>query len=247
MHPRFLAPEATTAGELVTLSREESQHLTRVLRLAPGDLVVLFNGRGGEFDAVVDGTPRAGAVVRVGASRTPVPEPRVAVTLAQAVLKADKMDDVVRDAVMLGVGAIQPILTTRTETSLAVLHRSQRRERWSRIAIASSKQCGRAVVPIVHDPQALIDVLQSIPSRQGSMALMLVEPGAGGGIPLRDLEAAMPRSATLIVGPEGGWTSEELQAAAGIAQTLTLGSRTLRADAMALVALAALFTRWGEF
>jgi 16S rRNA (uracil1498-N3)-methyltransferase len=183
----------------------------------------------------------------IGSPCTPAPEPRVAVALAQAVLKGDKMDDVVRDAVMIGVAAIHPIVTTRSELSLAALARGRRRERWERIAVSSAKQCGRAVVPSIAEPRHLY-------ARDGSFAVdfphpvfILVEPNTSAGVGLAQLDSTVPSQATLVVGPEGGWTTEEVRAAAAVGTLVTLGQRTVRADAMALVALSAMFARWGEF
>src|SRR6187401_2132489 len=109
MTPRFHAPDARARGDVVALPDDEASHLARVLRLTAGDAVRAFDGRGLEFDAVVTLAERGGASVRLGEPRTPAPELRVAMTLVQAVLKGEKMDEVVRDAVMLGVSAIQPL------------------------------------------------------------------------------------------------------------------------------------------
>ena len=115
---RFFAPAAGVPGDRILLPVDEAEHLTRVLRLSSGDRVRVFNGRGAEFEAVVDAADREGVRLTIGAPCVPAPEPRVAITLAQAVLKGDKMDDVVRDAVMMGVAAIHPIVTARSEISL---------------------------------------------------------------------------------------------------------------------------------
>jgi 16S rRNA (uracil1498-N3)-methyltransferase len=241
---RFFAPAAGATGDRILLPVDEAEHLTRVLRLSCGDRVRVFNGRGAEFEAIVDTADRGGVRLQVGAPCPPAPEPRVAITLAQAVLKGDKMDGVVRDAVMIGVAAIQPIVTARTEISTAALTRGRRRERWERIAISSAKQCGRAVVPAILEPLSF-----ATPSeiRLPSPVFVLVEPGASSGVALGDIDLPVPRQATLVVGPEGGWSPEELQAAADLGSLVTIGGRTLRADAMAVVALSALFTRWREF
>ena len=212
-----------------------------MLRLSIGDRVRVFNGRGAEYEAVVDATDREGVRLTIGPPCPPAPEPRVAVTLAQAILKGDKMDEVVRDAVMIGVAAIQPLVTARTEITLPALNRSRRRERWERIAVSSAKQCGRAVVPPILEPQPFAAI--SVPPP----VFVLAEPGVRSGMPLRDIRIDVPDQATLLVGPEGGWTAEEVQAAAALGILVTLGERTLRADAMALVALAAVFARWREF
>ena len=211
-----------------------------MLRLSSGDRVRVFNGRGAEFEAVVDAADREGVRLTIGAARVPAPEPRVAITLAQAVLKGDKMDDVVRDAVMMGVAAIRPIVTARSEISLASLTRGRRRERWERIAVSSAKQCGRAVVPSIAEPSQFNEDFPS-------PVFILVEPNTLAGVALADLEPTIPGHATLMIGPEGGWTADELEIAAGLGTLVTLGQRTLRADAMALVALSAMFARWGEF
>jgi 16S rRNA (uracil1498-N3)-methyltransferase len=248
VHARFFAPAARATGDLVTLPDDEAEHLTRVLRLAAGDRVRVFNGRGAEFESLVEAADRDAVRVRIGPPHQPAPEPRTAVTLVQAVLKGDKMDEVVRDAVMVGVAAIQPIITARTESSVAALARSRRRERWERIAVSSAKQCGRAVVPSILEPKPFTLDAQSL-SDLGlpSPIFVLVEPGASSGTALGELDVSVPDHATLVVGPEGGWTPEEVEAASTLGPLITLGRRTLRADAMALVAMAALFARWREF
>ena len=113
MTARFYAPDAHAAGDVVSLPDEEAEHLTRVLRLKRGDTLVVFNGRGLIFEATVQSARKGRAEVLIGDRCAAAPEPRVAITLVQAVLKGDKMDEVVRDAVMIGVAAIQPIVTAR--------------------------------------------------------------------------------------------------------------------------------------
>lgn len=232
------------------LPDDEAQHLARVLRLKTGDRVRVFNGTGTEFDAALERVTRTGAAVRIAAPvSATAPETRVAVTLVQSVLKGDKMDDVVRDAVMIGVATIQPVVSGRTEVALAALQRAHRRERWERIAVSSAKQCGRAVVPAIREPQAFEALPDALAALQvPSPALMLVEPSAGGTVmPLRELDRIPPREASVIVGPEGGWEPGEIEMASRACHLVTLGARTLRADAMSLVALSALFTHWNEF
>jgi 16S rRNA (uracil1498-N3)-methyltransferase len=249
MNARFYAPDAQAPGQLVALPDDEAQHLTRVLRLGAGDAIHVFNGRGAEFEARVERAVRAGVEVRVGDARTPAPEPRVAITLVQAVLKGDKMDDVVRDAVMIGVASIQPVITARTEMAIEALRRGHRRTRWQRVAVASAKQCGRAVVPEVREPVAADDLPQMLmDTRLPGPGFLLVEPGAGAeAMAISELDRTPPREASIVIGPEGGWAQDEVVGAAGPCRPLTLGGRTIRADAMALVPIAALFARWEEF
>jgi 16S rRNA (uracil1498-N3)-methyltransferase len=247
VNARFYAP-AARPGTLVSLPDAEARHLTRVLRLRVGDPIAVFDGLGAEFDASVEHVTGDRVDIRIGDARAAAAEPRVAITLAQAVLKGDKMDDVVRDAVMMGVTAIQPIVTSRTEVSRATLERAHRRERWQRIAVASVKQCGRALLPPILEPLEAEMLPQAISARQLPVpAFMLVEPSASAhASALRDVEPLVPREATIVVGPEGGWTPEEIEAASGTLRPLTMSARTIRADAMAIVAIAALLTKWNE-
>jgi 16S rRNA (uracil1498-N3)-methyltransferase len=246
VHARFFAPSAGATGDLVALPADEVEHLARVLRLGVGAAIQVFDGRGREFHAVVESVTKGDARVRVGAAVAPAPELPIALTLAQAVLKGDKMDGIVRDAVMLGVVAIQPLLTARTEVSAATLDRGRRRERWQRIAVSSAKQCGRAVVPIVHAPRSLDDVLR-VPATGSSPGpvLMLVEPGAApGASAVRELEGDAAPQVTLLIGPEGGWSPQEIADAPPACRMVTMGGITFRADAAASIAIAALLARW---
>jgi 16S rRNA (uracil1498-N3)-methyltransferase len=228
------------------LPDDEAQHLTRVLRLGTGATIRIFDGRGREFEAIVESAGKSEVRVVVGVQRVaPARESRVITTLALAVLKGDKMDDAVRDAVMMGVAAIQPLVSSRSEVTLASLDRSRRRERWQRIAVSSAKQCGRAVVPPVLEPLAFDELVGAGPL--GS-AFMLVEPHAAEKVlPLAALPPDAPDEASIFTGPEGGWTPDEIDRAATVAHLVTLGTRTFRADAMPVVALSAFFTLWKEF
>jgi 16S rRNA (uracil1498-N3)-methyltransferase len=249
VNARFYAPDAHRPGDLVALPGDEAEHLTRVLRLKAGDALRVFNGHGREFDATVEQAGRDGVRVRLGDFAAAAPEARVAITLAQAVLKGDKMDDVVRDATMMGAAAIQPIITTRTEVTRGSLVRGRRRERWERIAVSSVKQCGRATVPRILDAIEFDELIDAL----GKMllplpALMLVEPGAASETtPASELDLSPQRGATVLIGPEGGWTPAEIEHGASVCRLITVGSRTLRADAMCVVALSAFFTMWREF
>jgi 16S rRNA (uracil1498-N3)-methyltransferase len=242
--PRFFAPDASRHTPVVNLSEDETTHLTRVLRLRPGAAVHLFDGRGnawrGEFVHVTKKRASVRLLERVAAAA----EPQIPIALAISVLKSDKMDDVVRDAVMLGVTAIQPLLTDRAETSSASLSRAKRVDRWQRIAVASAKQCGRAVVPLVTQPVTLAAALSD---RVDGARLMFVEPQTSAA-PSRLRDVPRPQSATLVLGPEGGWSEDELRSAehAGVS-LVTMGGLTLRADAMPVVALTAVRTQWEDF
>jgi 16S rRNA (uracil1498-N3)-methyltransferase len=133
-------------------------------------------------------------------------------------------------------------LTAKAELPVA-LTRAARHERWHRVAVSSAKQCGRAVVPSVAPPIAFEGPasLTHLPAP----LFLLVEPGASAATSsVAGLDPLAPTAATLIIGPEGGWTADELQRCAGHAHPLGIGALTLRADAAAVVAATALMTHW---
>jgi 16S rRNA (uracil1498-N3)-methyltransferase len=242
---RFFAPALDPGDETVVLPRDEAEHLTRVLRLGPGDTVSIFDGRGEEFLARVITAERRDVRVQLLSRTEPAAEPSVAVTLVQGVLKTDRMDDIVRDAVMLGVTAVQPIVTTRTEVTVAALARGARVERWKRVALASVKQSRRAVVPEIRAP---LSFETWVGDPHPATTLMLIEPGASVETEsLSALRDDTPPEAAIVIGPEGGWIEEEWMAARahGI-RLVTLGQRTLRADAVPVAAISVLQFLWGD-
>lgn len=243
MH-RFFAPDLNPGDDTVLLPRGEAEHLTRVLRIGVGDTVSVFDGRGHEFLARVIGARHHKVHVQIVSRVEPVAEWNVSMTLAQAVLKGDKMDDVVRDAVMLGATAIQPLVTTRSETTVAGLLKGARVERWRRVVLASAKQSGRAVLPEVRTPLTIENYLEE---PAPALRMMLVEPSADEDAePFAVLRTIpVPGDVSVMVGPEGGWTVEErgLARKNGV-RLMTLGPRTLRADAVGLSALSILQFLW---
>lgn len=252
MVARFFAPALVSNAQVVDLPEDEADHLRRVLRLGRGDVIGVFDGCGREYLARVETADRRRVSIRTVEQLPAVPEPTVRLTLAASVLKGDKMDHVVRDATMLGVAVVQPIVTAHTEVPIARVAKSTRLERWHRIAISSAKQCGRAVVPEIRMPLAMGEWLEAIsgerlPRRQRAL-LMFVEPGSRAGKSAEGLVgAAAPDSATIAIGPEGGWSPEEIDASAAAGfDLLTLGHRILRADVAAAAIVSVLQFVWKD-
>jgi len=241
MPPRFFAPDLSGLNVLIELPVGEARHLTRVLRLVAGDQVSVFNGRGTEYLAQVEQVGTEGVTVRPYQNVVPVKEPEVALTVAAALLKGRTFDSIVRDVTMVGVVAVQPLFTDRTEP------RGGDVERWTRIAVASAKQCRRAVVPEVRTPRAFDSFLDD---DRSTLRLVLVEPKDSHRrlSTLQALESkSPPSSATLTIGPEGGWSDDEIDAAkkAGFVP-ITFGRLTLRADAVVISAVSVLRYIWRD-
>jgi 16S rRNA (uracil1498-N3)-methyltransferase len=244
--PRFLVQRLGDEGDQAVLSAGESHHLARVLRLRPGDRVSVFDGRGREFVARIVQADRAAATVSLVARVENSLEPRVPFSLVQSLLKGPAMDEVIRDATMMGASSIEPVLTSHVAVKSPLQSTSALLDRWQRVALASAKQCRRAVLPVVHRPRRFEEWLAST---EHALRLLFVEPSAD--LPARPLRAfvgaAQPATAALIVGPEGGWSPDELEAAlsAGCVP-VTLGRLTLRADAVALTAAALFRFVWDD-
>ncbi len=243
---RFYAPDASGIGQTVALPPGEAHHLRHVLRLRRDATVHAFDGRGREFVARVQAADRRGVSIRTVEAVQPVREPAVDLELALAILKGRTTDTVVRDATLLGVRAIQPIITARSHPGSTATSLERAVGRWQAVAVASARQCRRAVVPAVKPPIRFAGLLAR---ERGGLGVMLVEPAVTAPhAGIRTLaDQPPPALATIAVGPEGGWTAAEVDAAvAADFRLLTLGSRTLPAAAAPAAALAILQYVWGE-
>ena len=245
MLPRFLVPGLDPDRAEAVLPPGEAHHLTRVLRLRVGDDVGVFDGTGHEYRARVASIEGSTVTVTLIAPCESVPGPAVRLTLVQSVLKADPMDDVIRDATMVGVDRIQPVVSARTTVKTAVLSKGV--QRWRRIALASTKQCGRSMLPDIKD---VVEYPAWLRTKGDAPAFLLVEPSAEAPdvLRLRDLvQRRNPGRAAIVVGPEGGWTAEELALSVESGCIpLSLGRLTLRADAVPLAAAAVLIAVWDQ-
>ena len=240
---RFYVPDLNPTKRVALLSADESHHLVKVLRLAVGDTVRVFDGRGSEWLARVETSGRGGVEVTL-LEALPARQPGVELTLVQAVLKGEPMDNVVRDCTMVGIAALQPVLTERTTVKASVAQTAP--ERWQRIALASAKQCGVARLPVIREVLSFESWLRNMPPQT---TFILVEPSvAVNPLKVRTLASQpAPSHATLVAGPEGGWTGDERdRAIASGCKPLSLGQLTLRADAIALAAAATLLALWDE-
>jgi 16S rRNA (uracil1498-N3)-methyltransferase len=238
MPPRFFAPTLTISAPTVTLPAGESQHLARVLRLAPDAPVEVFDGRGALHAGRVLETSARAAVVALGEALAAAPEPPAPIVVVQALLKGDAMDAVVRDATVLGASEIRPVTSARTNVPARAATAAE--DRWLRVAVAAAKQCGRAVLPVI----APVGTLAAVPPAvTPASRLWLSEPAIGAS---STGEVPPPLAPLwLAVGPEGGWTEEEVRAAVAAGWSpWTIAPVTLRAEHVTLAALAIVRHAW---
>ena len=235
-----LPPDRLTAGR-VTFDAGESRHLSRVLRLQPGDTVIATDGAGRDYTVRLESVGEA-ATGTVIAEAAGVPESPLSITLVQGIPKGDKMEAIVRAATELGVARVRPALCERTIVRLEPGRWRDRARRWQRVAREAAKQSGRAVVPEVEMPRPLSECL----GPAADLALCLWE---GGGEPLGSVLAAdgTPGTATVIVGPEGGLARAEVDAARAAGVTVvSLGHRILRTETAGPAIVAILQSRLGD-
>jgi 16S rRNA (uracil1498-N3)-methyltransferase len=241
---RFYLDVDLRDGARLELPAEAAHHAVRVLRLRPGDEIVLFDGRGGEYPAQIEAIERSRVTLTVGAHRAIDRESPLEVTLVQGVSSGERMDVTIQKAVELGVRAIQPVLAERSVVKLDARRAETKREHWRRIAIAACEQCGRNRIPEVRAALALAEYCRA--ARDGAALKLLLSPQ--GGTRLREALAGRDTGIVLAVGPEAGFSADEdalLRAAGFVA--VRLGPRVLRTETAASAALAALATLAGDF
>ena len=228
-------PAPTAPGAEVALPEASRRHLLRVLRLQPGARLSGVTPDGVEWELELI----SGESARVIGGRRPEVEPDAAVTLALAVPRGGRMDWVVEKAVEIGASAIQPLLAERSPSGEPGLGRH---ERWGRLAEAAARQSRRVVVPQVRAPVSLGEAVRS-----ASGPCLLAHPG--DGVSVAEALAAAPTSAgaLLAVGPEGGWTDAEVEAALSAgAVAVRLGPRILRVETAAMVMLTLAMAALGD-
>jgi 16S rRNA (uracil1498-N3)-methyltransferase len=242
MIPRFHCPFPLAPGATVDLPPEAMHHATKVLRMNDGDGVILFDGRGGAWFGTLRRVGKAMAVVLQSFADMDR-EPPLAITLAQGLPAADKMDWIVQKAVELGVAAIRPVACRRSVIRLSGERMERRVAHWQAVVIAACEQCRRNRVPEVGTLRDLPQFLGET-SVQNPLRLVLA-PEAGR----RLAELPQPvEPVMLLVGPEGGLEEGELMAAVSAGfQPVSLGPRVLRTETAGIAALAAMLALWGDF
>lgn len=237
---RFHTENPLRAGGVSLLAESSAHHAVHVLRLHPGDEVVLFNGRGGEYAGRIAAMDRLRVTVDVLQHRPLERESPLAVTLVQGVSAGEKMDFTVQKATELGVAALQPVLAARSTGRISGERAELKRAHWRRVAIAACEQCGRNRIPEV---LPVLPLAQYCAAAAGGTRLLL-SPLAELGLRAAKLDG----SVALAAGPEAGFTAaEEAMLAESGFVPVRLGPRVLRTETAALAALAALNALAGDF
>jgi 16S rRNA (uracil1498-N3)-methyltransferase len=229
--PRFYCPTPLATGLALSLPAGAARHV-QVLRLQPGDVITLFNGAGGEFDATVTRMGRSDVDVDVGEHRLLEREAARAVHLLVGITANDRMDWLVEKATELGVASITPLVAERSVLKLKGERADKKLAHWQGVAVAAAEQCGRNRVPTVHPAVTLKEWLAR--AEPGERWVLSLSEGTQA---LSHMTGSAP--VTVLSGPEGGLSpGEEASALAAGFTPVTLGPRVLRAETAPLAVLA---------
>ena len=242
MHRFYVAPEHWNPN-LVVLRESQVHHARDVLRLEPGERVVVFNGRGHEITAKITKVTRKEIQMRK-LHEARVPPLRCEITLAQAIPKGKNMDLIVQKAVELGAAKIAPIISDRTIVHLQDKEAVQKQAKWQQLAIEAAKQCGQNWLPTVEIPRKLSDFLDGAAPLQ----LRLIGSLQSDALHLKRVLAEYesehefrPTSVLMCIGPEGDFTPAELNLARSHGcRPITLGPIILRVETAAIFSLSVL-------
>lgn len=243
MIPRLHIEQSLSVGAMITLPESERNRLIRTLRLHRGAEVIVFNGEDGEWRATLDdaGPPlRLAVVTFLGRGR----DSALAVTLVVGLTKSGSIELAVQKGVEVGAACVIPLLSRYGVSRPNMQQSENKMRRLQRIAVEAAQQCGRTQLPVIHAPVEWPQLSTLLPEGD---RLLFWEAAGHQGARLRDLPA--PEGAvTVLVGPEGGLTADEVQFACeqlGFV-LVTLGPRILRAETAAMVAVSACQLLWGD-
>jgi 16S rRNA (uracil1498-N3)-methyltransferase len=239
--PRFYVDGEIRAGAQLNLPRDVAHHALRVLRLAAGATVTVFNGLGGEFEGRLEPDGKHDARVHIERHDDREAELAFQISIGQGLCAAEKMDWLIEKSVELGATALAPLALRKSVVKLSDERAQKRALHWQQLIVAASQQCGRNRLMRI---DAATDLGHWLTAGEATGHRLVLAPGSD--TTLADFaRQTKPGSTQLLVGPEGGLGAEELQAARAAGFTAVgLGPRILRTETAAMVALTTLTTLW---
>jgi 16S rRNA (uracil1498-N3)-methyltransferase len=241
---RFYVPQPKIERGMLRVEGDEVRHIRKALRLKAGDEVVVFDGAAREYEGTIVKEGSSSVVIMVQNVVSSKSDSPLGIALSQSLLKGEKMDYLIQKATELGVNRIIPFFSSRTIPLLEESRRLKRHDRWKRIAVEASKQCGRGVVPKIDPLQDFFEMVQT--ATQDSLRLILWEKE---GVRLKEILKGLKEKKKIffVIGPEGGFTQEEVEHARkeGFIP-VNLGRRILRSETSSLCLLSILQYECGD-
>jgi len=240
--PRLFVRARLTGGATVELDHGQANYLGNVLRMKAGDPLLVFNGTDGEWRAIITERGRRGLVLTAEAQTRPQ-TPRPALYYLFAPLKQGRLDYMIQKAVELGAGLMTPVLTQHTQVTRVNV------ERMEANAIEAAEQCGILTIPQIDEPVALAQLLDAWPTLEPARRIIYCDEATDSAGPVATLGGLGDVAYAVLIGPEGGFSSEERQRLRSLpfVTPLPLGPRILRADTAAVAALALVQSVLGDW
>ncbi|MDZ4814064.1 MAG: 16S rRNA (uracil(1498)-N(3))-methyltransferase [Pseudomonadota bacterium] len=240
---RFFVRQPIGVGQTLSLPQFAADHAVRVLRMRDGDAITLFNGDGHDYSGRLACVGKGNVGVQVDIQESVNVESPLAVTLVQAIVRGEKMDWILQKATELGAVRIVPVTSERSEVKLGEERADKRHSRWLHVIQSACEQCGRSRVPVLAMPQSLAQYASALPAAADADLRLCLHPEAAFGLS----QLAVPTTATIAIGPEGGFSDRDLSILDQVGFTrLRLGPRVLRTETAGTVAMAALQARFGD-
>ncbi|MGE5415220.1 MAG: 16S rRNA (uracil(1498)-N(3))-methyltransferase [Acidobacteriota bacterium] len=243
---RFYVDRSSIDNENVSISGDEARHISRVLRMEPGDRIIVFDGTGQEYlvELIDVGNNVEGQII---ANETANNESPVRLTLVQGLAKGEKMELIIQKAVELGVHRIVPVHTEYAVVKLDEKKARDKSERWQRIALEACKQCGRSVPPRV---ELVANLGQALSMNQDLVGLFFYEHSEKANLKevlQHNNEQIQNHGAAIYTGPEGGFSEHEVNQAIGAGVNIVgLGPRILRTETAGLAAISIVMYELGD-
>lgn len=237
--PKFFTKSDYIFDKELKIVGEDVSHISKVLRMSAGDNIIVCDGEGNDYDAVITLISKTEVVAEITGKYVCDAEPCVNVTLYQALPKQGKMEYIIQKNTELGVNKIVPVYTKR-----CVVKPSDKTERWSKVAESAAKQCGRGIIPQVMPVITFEEAIKQM--QEYDLALMPYECEEENGLK-KVLQSSTYKNISVFIGPEGGFDLKEVEAAinAGL-KTVTLGKRILRTETAASAVLPIIMYENGE-
>jgi 16S rRNA (uracil1498-N3)-methyltransferase len=240
---RLYLPTPLAINTTVELGADAAHHAQNVLRMKTGDVLVVFNGEGGEYDATIASSSKKSTVVQINQFHVADRESPLHTHLAIGISKGERFEHVLQKATELGVSEITPLFSERTEVRLNAERQEKIRQRWQKIMINACEQCYRNRLPKLNLPVEF----RSLIADETSTQKFILHPQDDHAEHVMLSQLPQPASACLLVGPEGGFSDNEVMLAMQCHfAPLALGSRILRTETAPLAALSVLQFMWGD-
>lgn len=234
----YVTPDSVRGGKIYA-GKEESHHIAGVMRLKEGDKVSVFDGCGREYAGTIESIKNKNVIINIEKTSATASKRSVEISLAQALIKKDKLDYIVEKATELGVSEIIPVETGRAVVRADERTKGHKLKRWQKIIIEAAKQCGRTDLPDIKNVSTFEGVLKTFPQYDAVLMPCLSEKA----IPLKEalVRIKNPKHLLLMIGPEGDFTPEEIEEAEKHGAVLvSLGGLVLKSDTAAVATLAML-------